>query len=70
MQGTHIMPVLVLSLKACAVNESNTPQSSVQSRAEEKPSTKAVPQNVIDDCLAALAKQVGDRAMKVIVRRA
>lgn len=34
--------------------------------AEEKPATGPVPQKVIDDCLAALRKQVGDKKMKVL----
>lgn len=33
---------------------------------EEVPSTAAVPQKVIDDCLAALRKQIPDRDMEVI----
>lgn len=33
---------------------------------EEKPATGAVPQKVIDDCLAALRKKVGGKGMKVI----
>lgn len=33
---------------------------------EEKPSTGPVPQRVIDDCLAALRKQVPGRGMKVL----
>lgn len=33
---------------------------------EEKPATGPVPQRVIDDCLAALRKQVPDRGMKVL----
>lgn len=33
---------------------------------EEKPATGAVPKKVIDDCLAALRKQVGNKGMKVI----
>lgn len=36
---------------------------------EEKPATGPVPQNVIDDCLAALRKQVGDKKMKVLNSR-
>jgi len=34
--------------------------------AAEKPATGPVPQKVIDDCLAALRKQVGDKKMKVL----
>jgi hypothetical protein len=33
---------------------------------EEIPATGPVPQKVIDDCLAALRKQVGDKQMKVL----
>ena len=33
---------------------------------EERPATGPVPQKVIDDCLAALRKQVGDKKMKVL----
>jgi hypothetical protein len=33
---------------------------------EEKPATGAVPQKVIDDCLASLRRQVGNKGMKVI----
>lgn len=33
---------------------------------EEKPAAGPVPQKVIDDCLAALRKQVGDKKMKVL----
>jgi hypothetical protein len=69
MKRIHIIPLVVLSLNACAVNDSSTLKPSIEPRAEEKPSTKAVPQKVIDDCLAALAKQVGERPMKVIVAR-
>jgi hypothetical protein len=34
--------------------------------AEEKPATGPVPEKVIDDCLAALRKMVGDKKMKVL----
>ncbi len=33
---------------------------------EEKPATDEVPQKIIDECLAALRKQVGDKKMKVL----
>ncbi len=33
---------------------------------EEKPATGAIPRKVVDDCLAALRKQVGDKPMKVL----
>jgi hypothetical protein len=36
---------------------------------EEKPATGAVPQKVVDDCLAALRKQVGDKTMTVISKK-
>ena len=36
---------------------------------EEKPAGGAVPQKVVDDCLAALRKQIGDKKMKVISKK-
>ena len=70
-----IIPLVALSLNACiVVDESSTSSvpkanAAVQNQAVEKPSTAAVPQKVIDDCLAALRKQVGERGMKVIIAR-
>lgn len=70
-----IIPLVALSLNACiVVDESSTsgsqkPNGGRPNQAEEKPSTAAVPQNVIDDCLAALRKQVGERPMQVISAR-
>ncbi len=37
--------------------------------AEEKPATGPVPQKVVDDCLAELRKLVGDKPMKVLIRK-
>jgi hypothetical protein len=70
-----IIPFVALTLNACiVVDESSTsgtpkPNSSAQNQAEEKPSTAAVPENVTEDCLAALRKQVGSKGMKVISAR-
>lgn len=44
----------------------NAPVETTKPVEEERPSTAPVPQNVIDDCLAALRQQIPDRAMKVI----
>ena len=35
-------------------------------KGEEKPATGPVPEKVINDCLASLRQQVGDKNMKVI----
>ncbi len=75
MKQRFIVPLVALSLNSCiVVDESGTsgvpkPNAAVRNQAEEKPSAAAVPQNVIDDCLAALRKQVGERGMKVISAR-
>jgi hypothetical protein len=37
--------------------------------AEEKPAGGEVPQKVVDDCLAVLRKQIGDKKMKVISKK-
>lgn len=37
--------------------------------AEEKPANGPVPQKVVDDCLAALRKLVGDKPMTVLTRK-
>lgn len=37
--------------------------------AEEKPATGEVPQKVVDDCLAALHKLVGDKPMTVLTKK-
>ena len=75
MKTRFIIPLVALSLNACTVvDEPSTsavskPYAAAQKQVEETPSTAAVPQNVIDDCLAALRKQVGERGMKVIIAR-
>lgn len=45
------------------------PGEHAEEHVEEKPAGGAVPQKVVDDCLAALRKQIGDKKMKVISKK-
>ena len=70
MKRIFTIPLFALSLSACVEpSKPSTLKPSAQPHSAEKSSTAAVPQKVIDDCLAALQKQVGERPMKVIVAR-
>jgi hypothetical protein len=69
--GDHTIAVYLIRAAARRGETANfTLHVSVTDKApgadEEKPATGPVPQKVIDDCLAALRKQVGDKKMKVI----
>jgi len=65
---------LALTLSSCAVDQSSTrpvfpAQEASPADPKKAPAVQAVPKKVIDDCLAALKKQIPDREMKVTSAR-
>lgn len=68
-----LIPALACGLASCVVDDTNAPATASEvagsPAGEEVPATGPVPQKVIDDCLAALRKQIPDREMKVISAR-